>query len=257
MAFRPGMLFCTLLLMSAALALPSQAISPPATSASDTATNKQVPRCRQLDAQFFQSLPGAVANCYGKRKWMKGHYDSSIADFKLAAGWGSKDAQYSLGLIYYNGRHVDTNKALGIAWLELAAERDDAHKDLVTRSAKKLATPQERKHAQKILANLSLRYADKVAAKRAWKHFQHWGRYKEVLEIGTVVPKCGNIPPGANPAAMAANAAAEARCRFEEMTDRSVKSQRNSLVSKYFQGWIGNVTVGPLQEDPAPASSGN
>lgn len=108
-------------------------------------------------------------------EWERGEPAAALKLLELAAGWGNKNAQYTLGLIYYNGHHVAANRALGLAWLELADERaNDAQIGEVLRAASRSATAAERQQAQQLFARMQGTYADKVAAARAWHRLQHW-----------------------------------------------------------------------------------
>lgn len=228
-------------------------VAAPTSAATNAATtddgDKQPPRCNVLDRYYFQSLPGVVAYCYARRNWAQGHYRAAMERFKRAASWGSKDAQYSLGLIHYTGRHVAINKPLGIAWLELAAERDDPDKVQVAKSAQKLASAKQKRQARQLLSRMRGRYADKVAAARAWKHYQHARRYQKMAKMNVVGPKCQSLRESNN------NFAAEIQCWQEQANKRRLEKKKNSLVEQYFQGWIGTVKVGPLQTKPAPAAT--
>src|SRR5699024_9945401 len=116
-------------------------------------------------------------------------------------------------------------------------------REMVLRSAEKLATPAQKERAQSLFANLAKKYADKVAAQRAWNHYQHWKRYKKAQKWVSVGHSCQKLPnvrmSGANPQMnMAAMMASQIRCRMEESNKRRLTKQRKSLVSKYFGNWI-------------------
>lgn len=234
----------------------AMATAPAISAPGSRQTDAKPPWCNTLDLRYFRYFPGLVAGCYAERKWMKGHYHSAISDFESAASWGSKPAQYSLGLIYYDGRHVKADKSLGIAWLELAAERHDPLYEMVARSAKKLATPQQRRGARELLSHMRLRYADAVAAKRAWTQYQHRRRYVAMQQMISVGHACQTLPsPSAN--AMS-NGAIQPQCFHREVGENQFKDRLSALASYVFEGWQGTARVGPLQEVPVPAaSSGN
>lgn len=237
----------------------SRGMASPASAATGAASAEDAqdhpPRCRLLDLYYFQSLPGVVSNCYARRKWEQGHYRAGLERFKRAASWGSKEAQYALGLIYYTGRHVPVNKPLGLAWLELAAERNDPQKSQVAKSAERLATADEMRQARQLLSHMRERYADEVAAKRAWKHYQHARIYVAMAKMNGVMPDCESLPAGGSPDQNAANFAAEISCWQRKANKRRLEGQRKSLVEQYFEGWAGTVDVGPLQMSPAPAAT--
>lgn len=254
-------LTCALLTATTMMASAHVAPASPSSEAVPVATNgkESVPlHCDKLERYYFRSLPGVVANCYANQKWRQGNYQAAIESFKLAAGWASKDAQLSLGLIYYTGRQVATNKALGLGWLKLAAERDDQRKQLVARSAAKHASPQQRRHARQLLPHMRDRYGDDVAAERAWTHYAHSRRYQEMARMvlpGLEYQSLPNPSPGAaaNIAGMImANVYAQMRCQTEQMNRRKMQTFEKTLVDRYFDGWHGVVEVGPLKATSAP-----
>lgn len=245
------------LLMFAAWMMPySRVLAGPTSAATGVATagdrQEHPPQCNMLDRYYFRMLPGVVSNCYARRKWEQGHYEAGLERFKRAASWGSKDAQYALGLIYYTGRHVPTDKALGIAWLKLAAERNDPQKVMVAKSAERLASAEQKRQADRLLASMRKRYADKVAASRAWAHYQHALLSSRTESMRGVMPGCQSLSAGGNHIQNAVNYAAELKCWRQEANERRVEGERESLVDQYFSGWIGTVTVRPLQTVPAP-----
>lgn len=245
-------LTCALLTAATMMASAHVAPASPPPEAVPVATKSKesVPlHCDKLERYYFRSLPGVVANCYANQKWRQGNYQAAIESFKLAAGWASKDAQLSLGLIYYTGRQVATNKALGLAWLKLAAERDDQRKQLVARSAAKHASPQQRRHARQLLSHMRDRYGDDVAAERAWTHYAHSRRYQEMARMVLPGLECQSLP---NPNMIRANVYAQIRCQTEQMNRRKMQTYEKTLVDRYFDGWHGVVEVGPLKATSAP-----
>ncbi len=219
---------------------------------------------RGCDDTYFHYLPGYVDGCLGRYDWNRGDYRRGLEFLKLAAGWGNKEAQYNLGLIYYNGRQVTADPALGIAWLELANERHDSPKlDVVIRSAIKYATPAQRERASHLFQGLRKRYGDNVAAARAWRQFEHWTEYVADERVGfppagCVMPPFSRLTEGvwrtldpskppsvANPAIIYSGPC---------LTFVQVDEATRRVAAVYFHGWNPHVLVGPLHQVPASAS---
>lgn len=233
-------------------------------------------------------LPGMSDYCVGMRDWHAGHYDNGLELLKLAAGWGSKGAQYTLGLIHYGGHHVPVNVALGLAWLKLADERrNDDQISRVARSALKWATPGQRQRANELFRQMEGTYGDKVAAARALRHLHQWQSRHDAFDNGCVrlsgrqaaaARRLGlaGVPPGtirkllqpSHPISMPANPTQADRLKV--IREREFYSLNNAgvcvtmqtrnhvtrvLADKYFEGYVGIVNVGPLKQVPAPASS--
>lgn len=197
------------------------------------------------------------------RQWTHGHYRDGLELLRLAAGWGNKSAQYTLGLIYYNGHHVPANPSLGLAWLKLADERhDDAGIARVARAAARWVTPAERTRADALFTNMRATYGDRVAAARAWHHLQHWK-----MSHGPFASGCVMLYPrqayylARMRAQLALPSVSKGKddqpvwhggnCFSMQQARRMVRRSANV----YFQGWMGTVTVGPLEQVPAPATS--
>ena len=118
-------------------------------------------------------LPGVYYYCVGARD-LANHRDASGVDMlKLAAAWGSKPAQFTLGVGYYNGDIVTQDRVRGLAWLGLASERRDPSYQAVLRSAWQQATPAEQMQADALWKAMLPTYGDARAARRAERRYQH------------------------------------------------------------------------------------
>ncbi len=218
-----------------------------------------VTRQKCVDALFY-FLPGNTDYCHGIHEWARGDYDSALFDLKDAAGWANKNAQYSLGLIYYNGHHVAKNKPLGIAWLLLSAERrNPQHYVDVAVAAYRLATPDQRSQALALLKNMSPRYGDAFAAHRAKMHFRHaMARSVDTWNGGDGTELCitGLTPGGAagHPASTTAKWPLAAHDVVGAcVSTRFVMNKLHTAAKVYFKTLPeGHVDVGPLQSVKLP-----
>ena len=98
-------------------------------------------------AVVFAALPGEFNFCAGRKQWAKGRYEQARELFVLSAGWGNKLAQRLLGLAYFNGEGGVKDRPLGLAWLALAAERQEPAAASLYLSALAKATPDEKARA--------------------------------------------------------------------------------------------------------------
>lgn len=197
---------------------------------------------------WYKFFPGAVNYCLGMRDWGKGSYQSGLQLLQLAASWGNKNAQYTLGMIYFNGHHVAPDRARGIAWLMLANQRhNDAHTDLVTRSVVHLATPEQNKRAQRLFQEMRKKYGDKVAGTRAWRHLRNRLKGATVYAKNSCITEGGDVVPWSS----GFSADPHMLCMPSGQFGKSVAK----IATKYFDGLTGTVSVGPLQQVPAPATS--
>jgi len=120
-------------------------------------------------------LPGDYYACEARAAYGQGNYRKMIDMLKESAYWANKDAQYSLGLAYFNGDmpQVPQDRSQGLAWLALAAERKSERYRVAYASARAKATVEEIQHASTLWRQMRLRYGDGVAAPRAIARFNH------------------------------------------------------------------------------------
>jgi hypothetical protein len=88
--------------------------------------------------------------------------------FRVSASWAYKPAQYNLGVMYFNGEGVAQDKALGMAWLALAAERSEDRDYARARdSAYAQMSDEEFARANVLWREMRGTYSDAIALKRA------------------------------------------------------------------------------------------
>jgi TPR repeat protein len=118
-------------------------------------------------------LPGDYYACEARAAYGHDNDGKMIDMLQESAYWANKDAQYTLGLAYFNGdmAKVPQNRPLGLAWLALAAERKNPTYQLAYAEARAKATPQELQQALKLWHQMRLKYGDSVAGPRAIRHF--------------------------------------------------------------------------------------
>ena len=220
-------------------------------------------------------MPGEVDYCIGQRFWQKGHYDDAMDMFERAASWGSKPAQYSLGLIYFNGRHTEVNHPLGIAWLTLATERhNEDEMQRVAGSAIHAATPEERRVAGTLYHQMLGTYGDRHAANRAQRQYDRMvrplvsGRSTHMQLCIAGVTGSSNLGGPSAPLEPATTAQPVQPQHFDApaqqdhapspgketnasdpgcpIADASIV-KLNALADAYFDGWNPYVSIGALQ----------
>jgi hypothetical protein len=120
-------------------------------------------------------LPGDYYACEARSAYGHENYRKMADLLEEAAYWANKDAQYTLGLTYFNGDMPDVpqDRPLGLAWLALAAERKKDQYVLAYAQARVKATPAELREAQTLWRKMKLKYGDSVAANRAIERFNH------------------------------------------------------------------------------------
>lgn len=222
------------------LGISAQAFSAPTGQAATAATDDAKPP--QCNEAIFRFLPGEFNFCLAGIDLYRGNYTGAVEMLKLAAGWGSKKAQYVLGVVYFRGDSIPSDHALGLAWLALAAERNDPTYLAVLASAHAKSTLAEQRRAGELLATMRPRYADAVAAKRAQRRFDRMMReltYFEPFDVSVCIEGLtGGLVPQ-KPADQFTSASCPsptfAAMRLHQISD------------VYFDGWAGHVSVGEIQ----------
>lgn len=245
-AFFRIVIVCGLCLAGLPPALAQQGVGPPVQAPCAEAT--------------YLYLPGQFNYCVGRNRLIAGRYAQAVEMFELAASWASKPAQQLLGVMYFNGEGVPRDRALGLAWLQLAAERGDAYATRLLQSALRVANAEEKAGASVDFARMEPRYADRVAALRADN------KYRRFMRQARAVPGFGggkcifglNTRPGAG-AALNPSGRQEGQpgggnrpplrgCTMA-MEEAAIATMESGY-STYFRNWRGTVVVQPLQQVP-------
>lgn len=188
-------------------------------------------------------LPGDYYYCLGKQTYGNHRYTYSQKFFTTAASWASKPAQYVLGIMALNGDHQPVNRPLALAWLALASERPNSEYRQAYESLHKAASADERKASEELLVTMRKTYADSTAAVRAEQRYA--AGMAELARIGNNGGKYCMAGMGT----MAQPITDPTQCP----TAQSVGKVVDTAAATLFDGWIGHVQVGPLQQVGAPA----
>jgi hypothetical protein len=183
-------------------------------------------------------LPGDYYYCLGKQTYGEHRYDYANKFFTAAASWASKPAQYVLGIMALNGDQQPVNRPLALAWLALASERPNSDYKQAYESVYKTASADERKAADALLATMRPKYADSTAAVRAER------RYADGMAELTRLSNSGAKYCMAGVASMAQPNTDPTNCPSAQLVVRAV----DAAAVNVFDGWVGHVQVGPLQQ---------
>ena len=63
----------------------------------------------------------------GAEAYRKADFKFAIQMYQVAASWAYKPAEYNLGVMYARGQGTDVDLPRAMAWMALAAERNDKH----------------------------------------------------------------------------------------------------------------------------------
>jgi Sel1 repeat-containing protein len=138
-------------------------------------------------------LPGNYYFCEGVRSFWDGNQNAAVYNLQQAASWGSKRAQFALGVAYFNGDQLPKNRPLGLAWLTLAAERKTPIYAATQRSAIEHATEAERQQGWQEMQVLKAKYADAVALERAKTRLHREMRHLAAGSTGNTYTYYANV----------------------------------------------------------------
>jgi len=203
------------------------------------------------------AVPGEYFFNKGVEAVSKGDYRHAVAMYKVAASWAYKMAEYNLGVIFIRGEGgVPEDHAQGMAWLMLAAERNNEQYVAARDLAKSELGTQELSQADRILADLKNTYGDEAALPRAKARW----REVRVSATGSHVGFTGNLQVGASAARANSNPLKEKRptgagalgsaadltggnSEDGSIAYRELRETDNPYDPKFD---VGTVTVGPL-----------
>ncbi|WP_051414426.1 tetratricopeptide repeat protein [Pseudoxanthomonas suwonensis] len=103
-------------------AVPDAVIAPEAAQAQGDLQGDE-PLARYLVLRFMQGHPDLFWRLRGRGYLEQGDYARARECFERAASFADKPSQAMLGEMYWNGQGVAVDRALGYAWMDLAAER--------------------------------------------------------------------------------------------------------------------------------------
>ncbi len=122
---------------------------------------------RNFNTPEADGRPGVKYFAYAVQAYRKGDFRHAVDMYKVAASWAYKPAEYNLGVMYFKGEGVPVNRALGAAWMVLAAERGDPLYVQTRDRMVTVLTDAEFAQTDRYWATLRKTYGDKVALRRA------------------------------------------------------------------------------------------
>lgn len=170
-------LLCLSIISGFAMPAVAQTSSPTAPASSNTARDAAAVQDQAIycPTALEQILPTDYYACEARAAYGRQHYKKMVEMLEEASYWANKDAQYVLGLTYFNGDTPDVpqNRPLGLAWLALAAERKNPQYQLAYIAGRAKCTPAELRQANVEWQKLRVKYGDSIAAPRAIRRFNH------------------------------------------------------------------------------------
>jgi hypothetical protein len=213
--------------------------------------------------------PGEYYFLLGARAFQKKDFEFAIQMYEVAASWAYKPAEYNLGVMYARGQGIPADLPRGMAWMALAAERNEQRYIAAREAVYAEMTNEQFEQANVIWRELKKTYGDEVALRRAK------ARWAEVRAraTGSHVGAIGNLEVSA-PGSGQSNASSPGRPMFRvpsgekaapasaikgaqgvdgSIAYRQLRESDNPYDPKFKNSAIGTATVGP----PTPVKASN
>lgn len=119
------------------------------------------------DTPEADARPGEYFFLQGAHAFLKKDYAFAIQMYQIAASWAYKPAEYNLGVMYARGQGIPLDLPRGMAWMALAAERNEQRYVDAREAIYAEVSPQQFEQANAIWRDLKKTYGDAVALRRA------------------------------------------------------------------------------------------
>jgi hypothetical protein len=217
-----------------------------------------------LNTPEADARPGEYYFLLAVHAFRKNDFTFAIQMYEVAAAWAFKPAEYNLAIMYSRGQGVPVDLPRGMAWMALAAERNEKRYVEAREAVYAEMTPEQFEQANGIWRELKKTYGDEVALRRAkarWaqvKSSMTGSRVGSVgnLSVGTPNPNSGDpsspkrtiVPPGVTYVRSTASSAAEVT--MGTGVDGSIayhqfRESDNPYDPKFQTSALGRATVGP------------
>ena len=136
--------------------------------------------------------PGEYYFLLAVHAYSKKDFTFAIQMYEVAAAWAYKPAEYNLAIMYARGQGVPVDLPRGMAWMALAAERNEKRYVDAREVVYAETTKDQFEQANVIWRELKKTYGDEVALRRAKAR---WAQVKTSM-TGSRVGSAGNLTVG-------------------------------------------------------------
>lgn len=145
---------------------------------------------------FLSHHPDLRYRMQGSRAFEDGFFNDALAHFKRAARHADKPSQAMLGEMYFTGNGVAQDRALGYAWMDLAAERAYPAFLALREHYWAQLTGAERERAIEVGQDIYAEYEDAVAQPRLERELRRGRRGTTGSRVGSVGNLVIELPDG-------------------------------------------------------------
>lgn len=151
---------------------------------------------------FLRAHPDLQFRLKGITELKAGKTENAAAYFRRSAYYGDKPSQAMIAALYWEGQGLATNRPLGYAWMDLAAERQ--YPDFLAQRERYWAAlnDEEREEAINVGLKIYARYGDETALPRIATLLRRVSRQIAGSRTGfasnvrVIVPRSGSINSG-------------------------------------------------------------
>jgi len=136
--------------------------------------------------------PGEYYFLLAVHAFRKNDFTFAIQMYEVAAAWAFKPAEYNLAIMYARGQGIPVDLPRGMAWMALAAERNEKRYVEAREAVYAEMTPEQFEQANAIWRELKKTYGDEVALRRAKAR---WAQVRANM-TGSRVGSVGNLSVG-------------------------------------------------------------
>ena len=130
----------------------------------------------------------------GAEAYRKADYKFAIQMYEVAASWAYKPAEYNLGVMYARGQGTDVDLPRAMAWMALAAERNDKHYVEARETVYASLSKEQFEQANEIWRELKKTYGDEVELRRAKARWAEVRANMTGSRVGSSGPLSVGIP---------------------------------------------------------------
>jgi hypothetical protein len=139
--------------------------------------------------------PGTYYFLEGAAAFRKHDYTFAIQMYEVSASWAYKPAEYNLGVIYARGQGVPIDLPRALAWMALAAERNDRRYIDAREAIYAEMNPEQFTQANALWRDMKKTFGDEVGLRRARTR---WAQVRASI-TGSRVGNIGNLQVSALP----------------------------------------------------------
>ena len=164
----------------------------------DSPSNTNRPTSARFGSPEDDARPGEYFFGLAVRAIKKKDYPFAVHMYKVAASWAYKPAEYNLGVMYATGTGVSKDMPRAMAWMTLAAERNDKHYVAARNLINSKLDDAHFKQANVIFGKLLPTYGDATALVRAKARWRLVRTSITGSRVGSLAGnlKVGGVAPG-------------------------------------------------------------